>query len=213
MRRLWGNDRRGRLVQLILLCCLCFFASCSDDKGGDYPSLVTDLALVKASAKGMLERVTLDDGTTYDIAAQQVQLDVADTLMRCLAAYTLKDGKMHLYRVKSVFSDQPKTPAEWAAKLEVAADQLPRHPVKLVSAWRSGGFVNLHVGVLTTGAGKHGLAFCEDATGQYSLLHLRPDSDAESYTENVYLSMPIPEGVGNLTFSLATYDGTVTKTF
>ena len=79
--------------------------------------------------------------------------------------------------------------------------------------WRSGGYLNLHLGLMTTGVGTHQYAFCQDSVGHYSLLHLRPSNDQESYTNDVYMSMPVPEDVDSLTFSVYTYDGIYTRTF
>jgi hypothetical protein len=66
---------------------------------------------------------------------------------------------------------------------------------------------------MTTGKGIHQYAFCEDSVGHYSLLHSRPKDDAESYKEHNYLSMPIPNGVEHLTFSVHTYDSIYTRDF
>lgn len=191
-------------------------AACSDDDGNRIPSYVTDLLTVATDAEGMVASVQLDNGAAYDIASQGILSDFPDTLIRCKGTYTLEAGKMMVYDLSAIYSSQA-APAESFVFVKdgetyQGADYLPHDPVKLVSMWKSGGYVNLHVGVLTTGKASHQYAFCQDSPGHYSLLHLRPDGDAESYTSQVYLSMPIPEGMDNLTFSVYTYDGIYTRT-
>lgn len=201
MRRLWGS---------IVLCVACALTACSDKDGEDYPPLLTDMVVAESNGEAVLSRVTLDNGTTYDVAAQGVDAGVADTLFRCMASYTLEAGSLHLYGVKAVFSEPPLTAEEIAERSGLEATALPRDPVKLVSVWRAGGYVNLQIGVMTTGVGKHAFAFCAEGDGEYSLLHLRPANDAESYTETVYLSMPVPDGETTISFGVMTYEGLVT---
>lgn len=203
------------MVSLWCICCTVGMLSCADDKGKDYPSLVTDLVVVEMDGAGMMAAVKLDNGERYDVHAQVVGTQLKDTLIRCLASYVLTDGQMTLYSISSIFSSHPCKAESLlqGAEGNLVLDSLPRDPVRLVSLWKSGGYVNMQIGVLTTGKGTHAYAFCEDSVGHYSLVHLRPADDAESYTQKVYLSMPIPENVEHPTFSLRTYDGLYTRSF
>lgn len=194
-----------------LLCAFCaaLLVACSDE-ASDYPPVVTDLLLVKSDAQGRCSEVVLDNGAAYDVSWQNVGMDVRDSLMRCKGVYVIEQGKMTLYGLEAVFADKPY-PTD---AFQVGGEPfLPRDPVKLVSMWRSGGYVNMQLGVMTSGQKGHLYAFCEDSAGVYSLLHLRPSADAEAYTQTVYLSMPVPQAVETVTFSINTYDGVVTRTF
>ena len=79
--------------------------------------------------------------------------------------------------------------------------------------------------VLTTGKGMHSFAFCEEgfadsADGKkivnVSVLHERPQGDAESYTQDAYLSIPIGGYAGecdSVAVSIPTYQGVKTFVF
>ena len=191
---------------------LCLTA-CSDDDDDNYPSYITNMVVVAVDATGTVSEVRLDNGTKYGVKSQGLRTEERDTLLRCMASYTIDGGDMTVTGLKHVFSDYPITLQEVMDMFSITASEVPRHPVNLISMWKSGGYLNIQVGVMTMGVSKHAFAFCEDAPGQYSLLHLHPSGDAASYTEKVFMSMPIPEGVGAFTFSVTTYDGVVTQTF
>ena len=206
-----------RLLKLICLVWVVGLAACSDDKGGDVPPYITDLLTVSTNAEGTVASVLLDNGKTYNIVSQGISSDLPDTLLRCQGIYTLENGKMTVYSLLLVFSDEA-IPAESFVFVKdgeryEGPEYLPRDPVKLISMWKSGGYINMHVGVLTTGNGQHRYAFCQDSVGHYSLVHLRPEGDAESYTEQVYLSMPLPQGDEVETFTVYTYNGVETWKF
>lgn len=202
------------------MCLTCLWA-CSDgddDTGGYIPPYVTDLMEATTNADGKIVSVRLDDGTTYDVSSQKLTLSDGNDVIRCMATYTHENHQpVHIHSIVPVFTDRP-FPAENIRVVvngQVYQDVslLPRSPMKVISMWKSGGYLNLHLGMMTTDNGAHEFLFCEDAPGKYSLLHLRPSSDASSYTEHLYLSMLIPEGVDEFTFTVRTYDGDYTREF
>lgn len=196
--------------------CLVACADGEDDNGGYISPYVTDFLVASTDAEGKLVSVRLDDGTTYNVADQQVDLERKDTLLRCLATYT-QDKRFKLSSIYPVFSNKPYP----ATSIYVIVDGkpyqdvslLPRDPMKVISMWKAGGYLNLHLGVMTTNMGLHQYAFCEDSVGHYSLLHSRPASDGSAYTEHIYMSMPIPEGLDSFTFTVKTYDGDYVREF
>lgn len=203
---------------LLLIGCLLGCVACEDDeKDGNFPALYTDMLCVSTAEDGTLKTVVLDNGEQYDVSAQGMTSDACSTTLRCRASYTLKDGRLKLHGIAHVFSDNPYPQEAFYVVVNGVAvhspSLIPRNPVKLISMWKSGGYINLHLGVLTTGNGVHAYAFCRDGEGAYSLVHLRPQEDAESYTEHLYLSMPIPQGEEHPSFTVYTYDGIYTKTF
>lgn len=206
---------KQRLVRCFLgMVCALFLMACSKDDTGDFiPPLITDLVVMHVGADGCLESVTLDDGSTYDIRSQQLMTEMKDTVWRCKATYTLVQKKMQVYGLEQVFCTRPMKADTFRVGVNGDVHDLPRDPMEVLALWKSGGFVNLALGLMTTGNGLHKYAFCEDSVGHYSLLHSRPQDDAESYTKDVYLSMPIPDGLDSLTFSVYTYDGIYTREF
>ena len=226
--RLQWVDIRGGMHKLGLyaawLCAVglsvvCMVAcSAGEDDGDEYiPPYITDLLEVATDADGMLSVVALDNGATYDVTEQQKMTDYPDTTFRCRAIYTLEKETLKLYSVSTVFAQKPVPASAFSLVINGVVypgeEYIPRDPMKVISMWKSGGYINLHLGLMTTGKQVHQYAFCEDAPGKYSLVHLRPYGDEESYTEQVYMSMPIPEGVDKLTFSVYTYDGVYTQAF
>ncbi len=205
---------------LLILCVVCLVAcSDGDEDSGEYiPPYTTDLLLASVDANGKIVSVQMDDGTTYNVASQKFNLSAKDTLLRCMATYTYEGQKpLQIHGIVPIFTDEPH-PANSIGvvvngKIYQDVSLLPRHPVKLISMWKSGGYLNLHLGMMTTDNGAHEFLFCEDGDGQYSLLHLRPTSDGSAYTEHLYLSMPIPEGLEHFTFTVRTYDGDYIREF
>lgn len=212
--------RPNRFWNWLCVACVAFcMVACGDDddEGSHIPSYITDFMLVSTDAKGYITTVTLDDGSIYPVTTQKRMTDYPDTTLRCRANYTLDEGQLRLYGVGKVFAQKPVPASAFRLILNGVSydgeEYIPRDPVKVVSMWKSGGYINLHLGLMTTGNGVHQYAFCEDSPGHYSLVHLRPYADAESYTEQIFMSMPIPEGMEELTFSVYTYDGIYTRTF
>ena len=202
---------------LLMLCLVGCVPGDDDEKDGNYPPLCTDMLCVAIAEDGTLNTVLLDNGEQYDVSAQKLTSDARDTILRCRAAYTLSEGRLKLYSIVHVFSDKAYPADAFYMVVDGVAIHdtrfIPRDPVKLISMWKSGGYINLHLGIMTTGNGVHSYAFCRDSEGAYSLVHQRPQEDAESYTEHLYLSMPIPQGEEHPSFTVYTYDGIYTKTF
>lgn len=186
--------------------------SCIDDDNNPNPSLITNFVVAETDASGILSRLRLDNGELHSIASQSINFGKPDTLFRCVASYAMENSGMKVYNITSVYSNPP-IPLETFIERGYTEESLPRDPVKVVSVFKSGGYINMQLGVMTTGNSAHAYAFCEEGDGLYSLLHQRPVNDPESYTMTVFLSMPIPEGVETVTFSIPTYEGTYTRTF
>ncbi len=197
-------------------CMMCLVA-CSDDDGDYVPPVQKDMMLVSTDADGVAKRVALDDGTLYDVSAQKLEIADGKTVVRVMGSYTLSAGEMRIYGMEQVYCHS----SYWVDSIRVVkgdvvvsgAEHLPRDPVKLISMWKSGAFINLHVGVMTGGDFKSQWVFCEDSVGHYSLVHKRNTDDSEAYTKQVYLSMPVPDGRDSVTFSVKTYSGWARKGF
>lgn len=212
---------RRLFTDILLALCVTCLVACSDgdeDSGGYIPPYATDLLVASTDANGKIVSVRMDDGVTYNVASQNLSLSAKDTLLRCMATYTHESHQpFKIHSIVPIFTDKPHPANDIGVVVNGQVYQdvslLPRHPMKLISMWKSGGFLNLHLGMMTTDNGKHEFLFCEDSPGNYSLLHLRPMSDGSSYTGHLYMSMPIPEDLEQFTFTVRTYDGDYTREF
>lgn len=193
-----------------MLCLTACLYACGDDTA-DYPSFVTDLVEVHTDASKTVVAISLDNGKRYAVSSEQkMKAEVADTIYRCYASYVIDNGFVRLYELRHIISSYPVPYASFK--------QHPHEPVKIISMWKSGGYVNLHLGVLVSGVKSHSYDFCCDSiidgTEYVSLLHLRPEGDGEAYTQHVYMSLPLQrkgDAPANTVLSINTYDGV--KTF
>lgn len=196
---------------------LTMLSACSDDDGDFFPSVITDLVLATSDSDGMLYQVTTDNGTIHNIAHHKLNISTPDTVIRCMISYTIQDDCATLYSISPVYCNKAYKPEDIiiikdSVKIP-GTEYLPRDPVKVISMWQSPSFINLHLGIMTTGNGTSQYLFCNDSTGHYSLVHRRPSKDEESYTKQVYLSMPVEPNTDSLTFSVYTYEGIISRTF
>ena len=201
----------------ILLAITLLLSACSKDDDDAMPSVFTDLVVAKTDANSVISSITTDDGKEWGLNHTIVS-DVKDSLMRCYCVYKVEGGKLSVYTLKGVFSSYPKEASKY--------NSLPTDPVKVVSLWKSGGYLNMHLGIMTTGGGAHKYGFALDSihnatdnlskgTAWFSFLHERPSDDAESYTEDHYFSMPIGDyaDYDSIIVSINTYEGSRTFRF
>lgn len=195
------------------------FAACSDDDDNSYPSVVTELVDAVTNADKAIAYIKRDNGELFYMKDQRIGASAADSTYRCLSMYeVLKDenGKTtqyaKVYQLKNIFSSFP-----------VAADRLKSHehsPVQVYSTWPSDRYFNMYFGYLTTGVASHPFAFSIDSTSvsattgkrimHVSLIHQRPPTDPESYTQKSYLSLPLytlKDEADSLVFHVNTYNG------
>ena len=187
---------------------LVVLAACSDKQ--DYiPSYAVDLVEVNTNSQSKIDNVRLDDGQVYSVH-QSISASTPDTTLRCLVTYSVADANMTIYSAKEVFSKHPLPATLFKSR--------PTDPVRFISCWRSDRYLNIKIGVLTTGVGTHQFHFAEDSisqnaagkrTAHFTLLHRRPDDDAESYTDERFLSVPLANysRCDSFAITINTYDG------
>lgn len=199
---------------LFYLVCLLLLASCKKDSDeAPVQDFVTEVCDIYINAEGIAQTATLDNGLVLDLSGQQLRAEVADTLIRSVISYGWKGGSPYVYNNAPVYCSAP-VPAE---KFEERYE----HPVKLISVWQKGKYVNLSFGELTTGNGTHQYAFSLDSLRRrvlyVSFLHKRPAADAESYTQKRYASMPLrtngAEAYDSVCLRVFTYEGMQTFTY
>ncbi len=208
-------------MNIRFFCCLsallltaCFLTACSNEDDS-YPSVVTELVEIRTGSDSVATALLTDDGHCYDISPQGIRATSPDTIYRCLCMYLPEtdgsEGTATVYQLQTVFSALPRPRENFQS--------LPADPVKIVSSWTSARYLNLRISILTDGQGTHELAFCEDSittsasgrsTVHLTLLHLRPEGDAEAYTESSSVSLPIYYYEGSadsVLLTVPTYNG------
>lgn len=190
-------------------------SSCSDDDAF-VPAYITDFIMAETDSAGKVRSIVLEDGRRMELKEPELKAQAKDSAYRCIATYTFEGDGVAIHDISSVVSSFPH-PAD---SFGVSRDELPHDPVELTSIWKGRGFVNMKLGVRTMGYGRHFYAFSIDSVvgGKefISLVHQRSKQDIESYTSNVYLSLPTyqkPDSITHFIFSLKTYDGWKTYTF
>jgi len=185
----------------LMLLCLC---GCSKDEDDSMPAYKMELAEIDTDHEGRVTVVRFDNGATYTIE-QKITAETADTTYRCMCTYIVDaNQKLSVYGLTHVFSANPRQRADFKT---FAYD-----PVKLTSSWKSGGYLNLRIGLLTTDEGSHRFGFCEDSVVNrkvyITLLHARPEKDAESYTKDMFLSIPLKQyDCDSVIVRVSTYEG------
>lgn len=203
------------LCLLLIPCSLCILSACSEE-GVDVPSYITDFIVAHTDSKGVVNKILFDDGGTYSLSKQTITTHSPDSAFRCIATYSKEGNDFSFYSMNPVFSPLP----QHADSFKISRDSIPHDPVRLTSIWKGRGYINMQLGVLTTGTASHKYAFCIDSvkgdTEYVSLVHQRPKGDAESYTDRIYMSMPMEKaeaGVTRFVFRINTYDGWKTYEF
>ncbi len=198
-------------VSLYVVACCLLTAVCSCSKDEDEtPAYVMELVEAYSNADKVIDSVRLDNGQTYGVAAG-IAAGNANRTYRCLCTYSLDGDDIHIYSLQSVFTLEP---FHFTIDLSFVMD-----PVKFYSCWKTDRYLNLRVGVLTSGNGTHVFLVNEDSTytagdkkvAVFSLLHSRPDKDVEAYTEEAFICVPTSDyqDCDTLTINVPTYDGTV----
>lgn len=188
--------------------------ACSKDEDYHYPNAITDFVELDTDRIGKIMFIRTDDGQLLR-PAQSIKLQDATTdstyRVRC-TYYPEKEGDNHvqLYNVNGVVSPHPVTADQFE-------EGLITDPLKVVSIWKSGEYINCHLGVLTKGA-KHTFHFIkepmkETASGNQILkvtLYHAQGNDPEAFTRDAYLSCPLSKtGLqpgDSILFSVQTYD-------
>ena len=184
--------------------------ACDKDDEGNVPPVLSDLVEIETGGDKNVVAIITDDGTRWKLN-HSIMTNVADSVLRCLCTYNISEnGRLNVYSIKEVFSDIPHPVRKFKST--------PTDPMKFISSWKSGGYLNLHLGLMTTGNGGHKYAFAADTTMQneqgqtiayFTLLHERNAKDAESYTEDKYFSMSLRDyaDCDSLVMRINTYDG------
>ncbi len=194
-------------IAILAALCMSIAIAC-DDEETEQPSYITNLVEAYTDGSGNIRSIRTDDGTRYTVE-QNINTGKADTVFRCLSTYVTTESAAQLYSLEPVFSAHPRPAAEFHS--------LPHDPVKFISSWASDHYINIRIGILATDGSNHAYGFAEDdvttvngkRTAWFTLLHQRQNNDAESYTEELFLSMPRANYLDcdSFVINIHTYDG------
>ncbi len=198
------------ILACLMMCVISLVAtSCSDEE--DYvPSYVVELAEARSDEDCKIQTVRFDDGRTYNVS-QDFTASLSDWTYRCLCAYRLDGESIHIYSLNSVFAQDARPLASYLT--------YPLDPLKFISCWKSDRYLNIKVGIMTSGDKTHAYGFSLDSissvddsnTAYFTLLHKCPDNDEEAYTEETFICMPISDcsDYDTLVVCIPTYDGII----
>lgn len=195
--------------QLIIISALVALYSCSDSKEDDevYPDIVTELADVTTDNQGRMTRMTLDNGTSYQISNPQEGY-AKKAMYRVACSYVPSGSSAELYQVEGVHY------------LRDSSTVAIKDPTPVVSAWRAGKYINLQLAPLTQGGPQYWGFIIDkvDPGHAYVSLHHRQNGDPMSYTQTSYASLPVDSlkdivAGDKITLSIATPKGEQTWEF
>lgn len=179
-------------IIFVLAATLLLAVSCNKDDGELYPSILTSTATLWADAEGYATSLVVDNDSTYN-ALYAVDKDGNETAIsglpagdgvRVICNYEQQpDGRVRIYGISSLANLRDCS----------SLDTLKHDPLTVVSVWKGGGFVNMHLKPKSAG-GLHSWGFLRDSvrtnvlggqTHYISLFHDQKD-DPFSYSRDVY---------------------------
>lgn len=180
---------------------LLLLVSCSNDDG-PYPSLITEFADMLVDSTGVATTLTLDDGKTYSISNHITELE-PKSVYRVVSSFEQEQDRATIYSLNSVHILRDSTAIR------------KYDPIGVLSAWRAGKYINLHLSPKTQ-EGRQYWGFCVDSiTPHHARLSLHHDQngDPTSYSTAVYASLPVDSIKGidkgdTITLSINTFKGT-----
>ena len=199
-----------RYLLLLLVLPVLAIACSDDDRDEPYPSIITEMALLRSDANGTISRFTTDGGSTYTLS-QSLTGARANAAWRFLLGYALNDNqRATLYQMEPVvvLRDSTKRATGY------------HDPVAFVSSWPGGGFLNFHLLPRTQG-GTHGWGFLRDSTSVNALggtthhlsLYHRQGNDPTAYSADTYLSLALDSVAtssaesDSVSIAVVTFDG------
>lgn len=171
----------NRLRFLTLLLLVSVLVSCKDE-AETFPNVVTQMAEVSAEADGRLTQMTTDDGSTYRIL-NNLYAGNRRATYRMLCNYVVESDGVTLMGSTGVWVLRPDAKPENTL------------PLTIVSAWKGGGYANLHLQYMRR-SGKHTLTLTQDSVVNgvtYLTVHHPWVKDIMAWTVDEYASIPLGE--------------------
>lgn len=170
-----------KLQFLTLFLSVSALVSCKDE-AETFPNVVTQMAAVSTEANGRLTRMTTDDGTTYRILNELYAGD-KPAIYRMFCNYVVEPEGATLKGAAGVWVLRPGEKPEKTL------------PLSVVSAWKGGGYANLHLQYMRRSA-SHTLTLTQDSVVgdiTYLTVHHPWVNDIMAWTVDEYASIPLEE--------------------
>ena len=186
---------------IILLSLLALhLTACQDDEDA-YPSIITEFVDMQSNDEGVLVQFTNDHQKTYQIVNVLEGAD-PNSIYRMVCGYVPEDDRATIYQLIGV------------SILRDSTEVLHQDPVRMLSVWRAGDYVNMQLAPLTQG-GRQYWGYAIDSITPHHVhltLHHNQNGDPQSYTQNFYASIYVKRIEGfaegdTITLSLPTTDG------
>lgn len=201
----------GLLVFVLLL------GGCKKDDDYVYPSVITEILCARTGPTGAVTYLDTDRGATYAaLNGNAVKGLSKDSTYRVYCVYERtsdpQDGA-NLYTFQPILSPDPIRSDRFIGGVKT-------DPVKPVSVWKSGDYINLSLDIFSQDLKKHRFHFVDlgvsELVGQkiqeFGLYHDQ-NGDTQAYFQTVYLSMPLRNYRGILEpgdlilFKINTFEG------
>lgn len=182
-------------------CILVFFSlmillgGCKKEDDYVYPPVITEILCAHTGQSGSVSYLETDGGETYPAEnGNAVKGLRPDSIYRVYCIYELSAETppgATLYTFQPILSPDPLTPDRFAGGVKT-------DPVKPVSVWKSGDYINLSLDILSQDLKKHRFHFVDNGiTDEFSLRELNltlyhdQGGDTEAYYQTVYMSVPL----------------------
>lgn len=197
------------LILILIFIPLCtLLTACSEEDDTHFPSMWNEIVCLHTDDQGQVKYMVTDEGETYQVT-NTLFGQKPNTLFRVMCGYSINEGYATLYQTMSVHLLQDSTACA------------VHDPTKVLSVWKSGSFINLHLAPLTQG-GQHAWGYSLDSISDsrhcFLSLHHSQGKDPLSYTQETYASislsrMPqLAEG-DSISLSIHTFNGIKTWNF
>lgn len=193
------------MKQTVFLFILCLMTVACSEEEKFYPSIVTEMADVKADEQGRLAQLLTDDDVEYTIS-QPIAGYRPGATYRALCGFVPKGKWADVHQLSPVHY------------LRDSTNSVRHDPTNVYSVWQTRRYLNMHLRPLTQG-GQHYWGFAVDSiTDQTAHLSLHHDQcgDFTAYSEDVYASLPldsVPQELHTIRLTIHTFQQDKTWVF
>ncbi len=173
-------------------------ASCNDDDGYVYPSVLLEFATISTGLSGTVEILYTDDGNTFVVNQDLTSSELNPSSSYRVVAYYLpltmpssgSYGTVDIYSLASVYCGTTIPASSVSGGFET-------DPVTVNKIWKRGNFINMELGVPAMDK-THMFRYINEGrdnstnTINIKLLHDN-DDDYPAYTKTAYLSLQLTE--------------------
>ena len=194
------------LLSVILSCLMAGAVSC--DKADDeyVPATVSGFFTAHAGSDGIIDYMTDDFGQQYAITGSKHL--APNTTARAVGTIELTDKDSHGNPGGRIRSLTYPMSYEAPTNLQIHDSLKVKDPLKVVSSYIGGGYLNVHLEVMVSKEeAYHSVIYCRHLgypNPTFKIYH-NARGDAPVYSQKAYLSIPLTSCSKNDTISLMTY--------